>query len=581
MASRLSELRVSTSKITNEISDILSDRSVRYSGNIVAEEDVGKWSLETFRDVYTDKVMYSSEHVEQVNKIIDNFQGSLKGRVGHLMTDLNYVKENYYEKELDRLMDKVGDSELGMDFSNFFQPLEDEAPTFEKQFNHLYNSLDRYGLSVQQRYERSVEKEKQSLLEFRNLRDRVEQLDPNYDWGYLEGKSTQYKNKKLKQSIEDIPDQQAEIAEMAQQVKNPNFQTDPNASIYSQYKAYERELGRQNQRQQRGQELMGFVETTGEDGVTTKTPTVSFEDFNKAMQDNAKETKRAIWSVDGFIYKEDNLWFRSELDQAKYQELHPTEEPISVVQNFRPNFAELNQKTGAEWSKGYSALTEHEKGLYQQQFGSPTVFTSEGETIRIKNGDNTDWLTEQQQKDLRDYQLKEQRLENATQAYEELKSLRAMYQEREVKQFQGKEQETAVENPVGKQQEEDALTTATDEAQAQSNVKDLLNRARAKYRSTQQDVSEQTNELAEITVQQNTIGETQASSIERRAANSILMADTARSYTFGYKRKALLGMMGTTGAISLMEASMSGPNRDVVERKRQLEEERRRRQLGY
>lgn len=114
--------------------------------------------------------------------------------------------------------------------------------------------------------------------------------------------------------------------------------------------------------------------------------------------------------------------------------------------------------------------------------------------------------------------------------------------------------------------------------------------------STQQratPVSESVNEVTKDTVQLKTIGESESSRIEREAIektynlkrdlsrSALLSEDTARSYVFGYKQKALLGFMGTAGAVSLLEASMSGPNAEAIERRRRLEEERRRKQLGY
>lgn len=114
--------------------------------------------------------------------------------------------------------------------------------------------------------------------------------------------------------------------------------------------------------------------------------------------------------------------------------------------------------------------------------------------------------------------------------------------------------------------------------------------------STQQramPVAESVNEVTKDTVQLKTIGESESSRIEREAIektynlkrdlnrSALLSEDTARSYVFGYKQKALLGFMGTAGAVSLLEASMSGPNAEAIERRRRLEEERRRKQLGY
>lgn len=114
--------------------------------------------------------------------------------------------------------------------------------------------------------------------------------------------------------------------------------------------------------------------------------------------------------------------------------------------------------------------------------------------------------------------------------------------------------------------------------------------------STQQratPVTESVNAVTKDTVQLKTIGESESSKIEREAiektynlkrdlsGSALLSEDTARSYVFGYKQKALLGFMGTAGAVSLLEASMSGPNAEAIERRRRLEEERRRKQLGY
>lgn len=110
-------------------------------------------------------------------------------------------------------------------------------------------------------------------------------------------------------------------------------------------------------------------------------------------------------------------------------------------------------------------------------------------------------------------------------------------------------------------------------------------------------VSESVNQITKDTVQQKTIGESESSRIEREAVERTynlrrqisnsqssglnLSADTARSYVFGYKQKALLGFMGTAGAVSLLEASMSGPNQEAIERRRRLEEERCKKQFGY
>lgn len=110
-------------------------------------------------------------------------------------------------------------------------------------------------------------------------------------------------------------------------------------------------------------------------------------------------------------------------------------------------------------------------------------------------------------------------------------------------------------------------------------------------------VSESVNQITKDTVQQKTIGESESSRIEREAVERTynlrrqisnsqssgldLSADTARSYMFGYRQKALLGFMGTAGAVSLLEASMSGPNQEAIERRRRLEEERRKKQFGY
>ena len=370
---------------------------------------------------------------------------------------------------------------------------------------------------------------------------------------------------------------------------DPNYEFDPDSTYRSQWKYLQKKLKRNEEYEKLGKSLNEL----------------SFEDFNELManseKDAFKKNLRALDLADTPAFKETytidgqkaTKWYRSITDAERYRIDNP-EAPIpneNEVLNFLPPKADLealSQKEGKEWSESYSNLSLEERIDYGQRYGNPVqAIKDKDELLYIKDADNTAWLNEEQQQlyenTTKQEQKAQQRQESRQTDKETIKNLRSMYKEQEVQNFEAQPRKHY-----------DSILDALDEVEAEKAAQqggnaavDDLTTLRAKIaqeklkKEIEPSAADQANDIVGNMLEYKTIGERSANAIERKATNSVLFADTARSYTFGYRQKALLGMMGTAGAMSLLEATMNAPSAEIIERRRQLEEERRRKQMGY
>lgn len=572
----LSELRIKTSKITDAASDLLRTRRIARSDNFPdARQDMEFWDESTFKEVYQDKVIGSDSHWHQVETVYNRWNRENRW---HLVHDLNEVKEDYFQGEQSKFLEEIKKHES---LKGFLDNYSAEGETFEQQFNHLYHSLADFAERSQQRYDRAVEREKNARLEFKVLRDEVDSLDSNFDWKSLEGHPTWLKNKWLTQAKEDIPSMLYDIEQMKKQT---GYSPIEGMSVRKQFNMLSNMIEKNDKRQTLGRELMGL----------------SFEDFNKRMnsvtdEKELKELKRAIYSVDNSFYTElekgasTPYWFRSGIDQKKYDQLFPPES-LSNGKVMTNPLIELKNKTGTEFSQGFEALSGYERSEFAQNYGQPKNFKHGDQTLWYREGDDLSWLSPEEKESKVHW---EDRLQVAAETDNEtrqtIKNLKEMYREEsKPKSFKSNaERDKDIFNNLDELDAEAAArekgtTKAEELARIKGGVQTPSDEITSQRVSTkQQDIADQVSGVNHEKTELDSVGERGAKGIERKASVNSLLADTARSYTFGYKQKALLGFMGTAGAMTLLEASMNSPSAEVIERRRQLEEERRRKKFGY
>jgi len=315
--------------------------------------------------------------------------------------------------------------------------------------------------------------------------------------------------------------------------------------------------------------------------------------WNNADKDMRRDTRLA-WGDAGHVERYNGQYYREGIDDELYDatkrldhlaEIRAAKEAeaerirVAKEKGAGTNFFEKIDNVKAahradsfdsrNLATAWNELSDYEKGIYAKQFGEIETFgknneyaTSIGVDISTQPKEVQDAYAEYMKQEQIAYERGTRDALAEKMANERVQAERAreLYGDKNVPDFEPNTQEEAVNNVLNEQK---------------------IWRPEAKPQSQTEAAVQENNALAAENTELRTHGESQTSQIERKAANSILAAETARSYVFGYRQRALLGMMGTVGGISLLEAAMSGPSAETIERRRKLTEERRLRQLGY
>lgn len=285
--------------------------------------------------------------------------------------------------------------------------------------------------------------------------------------------------------------------------------------------------------------------------VNGKTLETKYNEYQAQLNEYSRE-------IDEQLARREQV--KQDLANARAEESKRLNQP--VVQNeLRDRFKSMSTLDQPGFQREWNNLSEYEKTLYQEQVGAVDTFRdSSGNLLAIQDG-NQNQLASLDDKVRSEYETwlvnRDNVLWNETNQFAEAARAQRLLNDRQRLSFERGEKPVQEEmsgyTPVGESPEGGQIEAATDE----------------------------TNEITMAATEERVVGERGAAQIERRSMSNILATDTAASYAFGYRQKALLGVMGTVGVISLLEANSHGGGREALERKRQLEEQRRMKKYGY
>ena len=547
--------------IKSAVDDILSTHGIVDSGYEGSLRDL---DISQIRNIMYDKFRGNQEYLKKAHALSLINDNSIE------VPELLHLKEDFFRDELTRIRGAVNNNSV---LGNFSFDRSQVGGSFELQYNE---------------YQRQLRNFADEELKAPNaiLRQKIAKLDPNYNFGRFDKLSWERQNQIMEDELSDLQSYAIDVSALRSEIKsyNPNFDFSraDSMNLYSQF----RYLGKHAQRYQN--------KSVGMTALRDRLAQMDNAGFNELWNSTDAQIRRDVrlsWGDQGSIEKYRGTYYRAgiddqlqreraqaisaqELAEAKAKQEQRLEEQ---QRNKRDIFAEARKKIDAvhavkddpvklaqEWNK----LNNLEKNEYHTAYGEVHEF-GDGKYAAPWGVDLSNQSPEVQAA-YADYLERRQRAieagtrdsmgERIAETRYQRERANELYGDRTVAQFEPTETE-----PVG-----------VAEAEQTSDIW----RPKEQPSQTEAAVNE-TNAIAAERTEMNTVGETQTANIERRAANSILAADTARSYVFGYRQRALLGMMGTMGGISLMEAAMSGPSAETIERRRRLTEERRLRQLGY
>jgi hypothetical protein len=231
------------------------------------------------------------------------------------------------------------------------------------------------------------------------------------------------------------------------------------------------------------------------------------------------------------------------------------------LQEQKDKFNDINSLGQTEFQEAWNKMNSYEKTLYQQHVGEVHTFRDSAGNVHSIRENNESALRSLDEQTRNEYESWLLNRDTALSLEQEQAAEAARTQ-----RFLGDRQQLQFERTERSTEEQITGYTPVEKSPVGGKVEQS---------------TEATNEIAAVATEERAVGETGAARIERMSMSNILATDTAASYVFGYKQKALLGAMGTLGAISLLEANSHGGGREALERKRALEEQRRMKKYGY
>lgn len=548
--------------IKSAVDNILSSHAIVDSGY---EGSLRSLSIEDARDIIYGKFRGDTGYLGQAKLL----QG-----IDHEVPELLRLKEDFFAEEFSRLDEAVGNNSALKGFT--FNENLVKGNTFELGYNE---------------YQRQLRNFADSELETPNklLREKISKLDPTYNFSKFDKFSWERQNQIFENELNDLQSYAADVEFLRRDTKQANqnfdFSKANSMSLRSQFnylgkyseKYKAREATMANMREDlKTMSQSEFSELWGNADSTLRRDTrFAWGDTGRIERYNGQYYREGI--DDKLLYdarKQDHLNELSRLREEEAERLRISREKGAGI-NFFEKIDNVkaahraNDFDSRNLATAWNELSDYEKGIYAKQFGEIETFgknnefaTSIGVDMSTQPKEIQDAYTEYMKQKQVAYErgTRDALAEKMANERFQAERVRELYGDRTVPNFEPNAQEEAVSNTLNEQR---------------------IWRPEAKSQSQTEAAVEENNALAAENTELKTHGESQTSQIERKAANSILAADTARSYVFGYRQRALLGMIGTVGGISLLEAAMSGPSAETIERRRKLTEERRLRQLGY
>lgn len=519
--------------IKSAVDSVLSTHGIVDSGY---EGKLSDLAMDEVRTIMTDKFRGNTEYLGRA-KLLEGIGD--KDEVRGLLD----LKEEFFYNEFERLSKSIDNNTQLKGFH--FDELRVSAKSAELQYNELQRQLRNFA---------------DSELEAPNkiLRQKISALDPNYDFSRFDKLSWSRQNEIFGNELNDLQSYAADVNELKKQVLalNPNYDDSriSGKSLQGQFRSLSgtlANLGNKN---------------TGRSALQARLKSMDNAGFNELWNVSDPKLRRDIrgsWG-DDYVYKENGVYYRSGIDTSpsSVQPPEPQRGPVrDLSQEQRDRFTNMSNLNQKEFQREWNNLSEYEKTLYQEQVGAVDTFRdSSGNLIAIQDG-NQNQLASLDDKVRSEYETwlvnRDNVLWNEANQFAEATRAQRLLDDRQRLSFERGEKPVQEEmsgyTPVGESPEGGQIEAATEE----------------------------TNEITMAATEERVVGERGAAQIERRSMSNILATDTAASYAFGYKQKSLLGVMGTVGVISLLEANSHGGGREALERKKQLEEQRRMKKYGY
>lgn len=452
----------------------------------------------------------------------------------------NEIKNTFYDEADNVLQDRIANSGLNFEFN----PNELKVRRQGRYNKQAKGTPEEYFNERLVQFTTFVHGESEAInkgynVQISMLKQQLKDLDPHYYFGGA-GKTSEEKLQHYTEDFEKLKDIKLDLEDMKSEIENANPKFD-----FSRLDS----MGLEKQFSYLSKYTKVYQDRIANlADLQNKMQGMSHQEFNAAWTHSDKHQRwlaRAAWGdVDG-VRRYRGEYFRDEGELGDFI-LNVAEQANSVADD-----------VGA-FTKAWDDMSRSEKNQFFVAFGPVDTFKgTNGQRYAIKRGVfPTDEETQAEYMNFLSQRERREVEEFGDQAFQNNSwGGPNFYSDRPVQQFEA--QQAAVADAVEGQQ-----IWRPSASQSEAAV-------------------EETNAIAAEMTEMNTVGETPAAGIERRAANSILAVDTARSYVFGYRQRALLGMMGTIGGVSLMEAAMNGPSSESIERRRKLTEERRLRDLGY
>ena len=493
-------------------------------------------AMDEVRTIMTDKFRGNTEYLGRA-KLLEGI--GEKNEVRGLLD----LKEEFFFNEFERLSKSIDNNTQLRGFH--FDELRVSANSAELQYNELQRQLRNFA---------------DGELEAPNkiLRQKISALDPNYNFSRFDKLSWSRQNEILGNELNDLQSYAADVNELKKQVLalNPNYDDSriSGKSLQGQFRSLSGTLANLENK------------NTGRSALQARLKSMDNAGFNELWNVSDPKLRRDIrgsWG-DDYVYKENGVYYRSGIDTSpsSVRPPEPQRGPVrDLSQEQRDRFTNMSNLNQKEFQREWNNLSEYEKTLYQEQVGAVDTFRdSYGNLIAIQDG-NQNQLASLDDKIRSEYEAwlvnRDNVLWNETNQFAEAARAQRLLDDRQRLKFEHGERPVQEEmsgyTPVGESPEGGQIEAATEE----------------------------TNEITMAATEERVVGERGAAQIERRSMSNILATDTAASYAFGYKQKALLGVMGTVGVVSLLEANSHGGGREALERKRQLEEQRRMKKYGY
>ena len=450
------------------------------------------------------------------------------------------LKEDFFSEELSRLESAVRrDSQL-----NKFR--YDNSTVRGNSYELKYNE-----------YQRQLRNFADTELEAPNklLRSKVLSIDPNYNFSKLDRLSWARQNEILGNELTNLQEYALDIHNLKQEVLalNPNYDESRLAgkNLYSQFRSLSGTLANLENK------------SVGRSTLQDRLMNMDQAGFNQlwTVQDpKLRREIRGAWG-DNYVYREGDTYYRSGIDQGP-QYVPPPQGPTrDLLQEQKDKFNDINSLGQTEFQEAWNKMNSYEKTLYQQHVGEVHTFRDSAGNVHSIRENNESALRSLDEQTRNEYESWLLNRDTALSLEQEQAAEAARTQ-----RFLGDRQQLQFERTERSTEEQITGYTPVEKSPVGGKVEQS---------------TEATNEIAAVATEEKTVGETGAARIERMSMSNILATDTAASYVFGYKQKALLGAMGTLGAISLLEANSHGGGREALERKRALEEQRRMKKYGY